>query len=211
MSVLSIKLSSFEKASHRTPIRRAFSAFAFANAAIFRRSLFPVKRFLQGARRSRGDFYPGFVATNYSLSVKSLTALPLVREPTGRWPIFYCRDRRERDFEVDMRIAISEARFESVSQGWRITLQGERDERRPVLWGSSRRGQIWNWLRFSASHHDFIFGEPLDPVGDHRWNFGLAVCGLFRAFSRMTPPTLKLSLIGKGSPARPARSIILLG
>jgi hypothetical protein len=121
MSVLSIKLSSFEKASHRTPIRRAFSAFAFANAAIFRRSLFPVKRFLQGARRSRGDFYPGFVATNYSLSVKFLTALPTSQVPTGRWPIFYCRDRRERDFEVDMRIAISEARFESVSQGWRIT------------------------------------------------------------------------------------------
>ena len=48
----------------------------------------------------------------------------------------------------------------------------------------SRRGQIWSWLRFSASHHDFIFGEPLDPVGDHRWNFELAVCGLFRAFSR---------------------------
>jgi hypothetical protein len=93
----------------------------------------------------------------------------------------------------------------------RDTLQGERDERKPVLWGSSRRGQIWSWLRLSASHHDFIFGEPLDPVGDHRWNFGLAVCGLFRAFSRMTPPTLKLSLIGKGSPARPARSIILLG
>src|SRR3984893_19582024 len=110
-----------------------------------------------------------------------------------------------------MRIAISEARFDSVSQGWRIMLQGERDERKPVLWGSSRRGQIWSWLRFSARHHDFIFGEPLDPVGDHRWNFELAVCGLFRAFSRMTPPKRKLSLIGKGSPARPARSIILLG
>jgi hypothetical protein len=67
----------------------------------------------------------------------------------------------------------------------------------PVLWGSSRRGQTWNWLRLSASHHDFIFGEPLDRVGDHRWNFGLAVCGLFRAFSRMRPPKRKLSLIGK--------------
>jgi hypothetical protein len=56
MSAFSIKFPSFEKASHRTPIRRALSAIAFPNAAIFRRSLFPAKRFFQGARRSRGDF-----------------------------------------------------------------------------------------------------------------------------------------------------------
>jgi hypothetical protein len=53
MSVLSIKFPSFEKASHRTPIRRALSAFAFPNAAIFRRSLFPAKRFFR-ARAAHG-------------------------------------------------------------------------------------------------------------------------------------------------------------
>jgi hypothetical protein len=26
-----------------------------------------------------------------------------------------------------------------------------------------------------------------DPVGNHRWNFELALCDLFRAFSRVTP------------------------
>jgi len=62
----------------------------------------------------------------------------------------------------------------------------------------------------ASSHHDFIFAEPLDPVGDHRWNFELALCGLFRAFSRMTPPKRKPSLVGEGSPARPTQSVILL-
>jgi hypothetical protein len=47
-------------------------------------------------------------------------------------------------------------------------------------------------------------------VGDHRWNFELALCGLFRAFSRMTPPKRKPGLVGKGSPARPTRSMVLL-
>jgi hypothetical protein len=41
------------------------------------------------------------------------------------------------------------------------------------------------WLRLSVSHHDFIFGEPLDPVGDHPWNSELALCNLFRTFPRM--------------------------
>jgi hypothetical protein len=36
------------------------------------------------------------------------------------WPILNWRDRRERDFDADMRIAISDARFNSVSQEWRI-------------------------------------------------------------------------------------------
>ena len=70
MSAFSIKFPSFEKASHRTPIRRALSAFAFPNAAIFRRR----------ARAAHGGILScGFVATTYSLSVKSLTALPLIR------------------------------------------------------------------------------------------------------------------------------------
>jgi hypothetical protein len=50
MSVFGIKFPSFEKASHRTPIRRALSAFASPNAAIFRRSLFPAKRFFIARR-----------------------------------------------------------------------------------------------------------------------------------------------------------------
>jgi hypothetical protein len=41
------------------------------------------------------------------------------------------------------------------------------------------------WLRLSVSHHDFIFGEPLDPVGDHPWNSELALCNLFRTFPRL--------------------------
>ena len=61
--------------------------------------------------------------------------------------------------------------------------------------GSESKGQIWSWLRLSVSHHDFIFREPLDPVGNHRWNFELALCDLFRAFSRMTP--LSPSIVGQ--------------
>jgi len=48
-----------------------------------------------------------------------------------------------------------------------------------------RRGQVRSGLRLSASHHDFIFREPLDPVGDHPWNSELALCGLFRTFPWM--------------------------
>lgn len=55
MSVFSIKFPSFEKASHRTPIRRALSAFAVPNVAILRRSLFRAGRLTtHRARRSRG-------------------------------------------------------------------------------------------------------------------------------------------------------------
>jgi hypothetical protein len=55
MSVFSIEFPSFEKASHRTPIRRALSAFAFPNAAIFRRSHFRPSDFSShGARHSWG-------------------------------------------------------------------------------------------------------------------------------------------------------------
>ena len=50
---------------------------------------------------------------------------------------------------------------------------------------SHRRGQVRSGLRLRASHHDFIFGEPLDPVGDHPWNSELVLCGLFRTFPRM--------------------------
>src|ERR1700752_4634117 len=58
-----------------------------------------------------------------TLSVKCLTAFLLIRIscPAGN----QCRDRRERDFDVDMQIAISEARFDSVSPGWRITKGNE--------------------------------------------------------------------------------------
>jgi hypothetical protein len=154
MSVFSIKFPSFEKASHRTPIRRALSAYAFPNAAIFRRSLFPAKRFFH-ARRSRGIL--SWIRRDQLLIVGKVLdciAFNTSQVPTSRWPIFYCRDRRERDFEVDMRVAISEARFDSVSQGWRITLQEERDERRPVLWGSSRRGQIWKMFTLTKHPQD---------------------------------------------------------
>ena len=44
--------------------------------------------------------------------------------PAGIWPIFYGRDRRECDFEVDMRIPKFE-RFEPVSQEWQITKENE--------------------------------------------------------------------------------------
>jgi hypothetical protein len=57
ISVFSIEFPSFEKASHRTPIRRALSAFAFPNAAIFRRSLVRPSDFSShGARHSWGNF-----------------------------------------------------------------------------------------------------------------------------------------------------------
>jgi hypothetical protein len=97
MSVFSIKFPSFEKASHRTPIRRALSAYAFPNAAIFRRSLFPAKRFFH-ARRSRGIL--SWIRRDQLLIVGKVLdciAFNASQVLTSRWPIFYCRDGRERD------------------------------------------------------------------------------------------------------------------
>jgi hypothetical protein len=55
------------------------------------------------------------------------------------------------------------------------------------------------WLRLSVSHHDFIFGEPLDPVGDHPWNSELALCNLFRTFPRMIDADAFAGALTRGS------------
>jgi hypothetical protein len=132
--------------AHRTPIRRPYLHLRFQTRRFFDAPSFRPNDFFR-ARAAHGGILSWIRRDQLLIVGKVLDCIAFntSQVPTGRWPIFYCRDRRERDFEVDMRIAISEARFDSVSQGWRITLQGERDERRPVLRGSSRRGQIWNW------------------------------------------------------------------
>jgi hypothetical protein len=115
MSVFSIKFPSFEKASHRTPIRRALSAFAFPNAAIFRRSFFAAEGFFT-ARAAHGGILSWILCDHIVGKV-----LDTNQVLSGSWPIFFCRDCSERDFDMDMRRNPMRASPRSA----RITMQGE--------------------------------------------------------------------------------------
>src|SRR3569623_1344676 len=64
-----------------------------------------------------------------------------------------------------------------------MKLGGGKHERKSLQRGTSRGSKIRSgfWLR--PCYRDIIHCQPFDPLGNHPWLFGLAVCDLLCAVS----------------------------